>query len=88
MSVAPGTSSLHADTFAKALGWEVGTSPTQGWVMLCGVSPKDKELVERLRKEGVRVAGYWIGSDSLCAVTQPAYRREIPECDLLFCLVS
>jgi hypothetical protein len=82
MSVIAGTSAIHAETFAKALGWGVGTSPTQGWCILCGVSPKDKELVANLRKDGVKVAGYWIGSDSLCAIQDTNFRRNVPELDL------
>ena len=68
------------------MGWGVGESPTQGWVFVTGISPESKEKVEKLRKSGVKVAAYWIGSDSLCAVTDEKYRKNIPEYDIHFCV--
>lgn len=84
--ILPGTSQIHSETFAQALGWEVGETPTQGWVFLCGVSPESSEKVKKLREGGAKVAAYWIGSDSWCAKQDPEYRRHITEYDVHICV--
>jgi len=73
-----GTSKIHAETFGSALG---GNAP-EGWSFLVGVSPDSAGQIKKLREKGVKVAAYWIGSDSACAVQDPSYRANVPECDI------
>lgn len=62
------------------------TAPGEDWLLYVGVDPGCKKKVETLRSGGQRVAAYWIGSDSRCALTQKDYRREIPEFDVHLCV--
>ncbi len=80
-----GTSDIHADTFAQALGAKVSNSlvPSQ-WAFFVGVHPNLKKIVEDCRKKKIKTAAYWIGSDSLCAMQDVNYRSQIPEFDKHF----
>lgn len=84
MRIKPGTSKIHAETFARALGAVVDETPapSSDWLMVVGMSPSDKELVDKLRADGQKVVAYWIGSDSMCAVQNEEFRKNIPECDV------
>jgi hypothetical protein len=88
MKVVGGTSKIHADTFAIALGAEVVEAPAPGddWIFLVGVDPSFRDRVISWRQNGIKVAGYWIGSDSLCAIQDENYRSRIPEFDVHFCV--
>ena len=85
--VYPGTSEIHAETFARALGCEVRKdfTPSQR-ALFVGISPQLKPLVNQCRENDVQTIAYWIGSDSLCALRDPAYRRGIPVFDLHLCV--
>lgn len=97
MVVYPGTSDLHSETFARALGVSVsksggtypgydGASPESihDWVFWVGANPAQKAQIEDLRAKGSKIAAYWIGSDSLMAIQDPEYRGHIPPCDVHF----
>lgn len=79
----PVTSRIHADTFGRALGAEVSDHVVPSdWAFLVGMSPEAGPLVKALKSQGTKVVGYWIGSDSMCALQDYRYRRAIPECDI------
>jgi hypothetical protein len=84
--VVPVTSQIHADTFARALGVEVGRVPTGegGWALFIGVSPSP--LIQEFKNKGYKVAAYWIGSDSAAALHQIAYRKNIDVYDKHICV--
>lgn len=83
----PGTSRIHSDTFAKALEAKVSLDPLNentDWIFVVGASPEALTFVPEARKQGKKVALYWIGSDSLTALGDSVYRKNIPECDIHF----
>ena len=84
--VYPGTSSIHAETFARALGCDVGTSPLDGgkWGLLVGVAPNP--IVRQCKEAGMKMAAYWIGSDSMQALNQIAVRKNIDTFDVHICV--
>lgn len=87
VSVIPVTSTIHAETFAQALGCEVTLNPQSGaWAFFVGVGPQAAPFVEACKLRGIKTAAYWIGSDSLCAFTQPDYRARIPVFDKHICV--
>lgn len=82
MDCKAGTSTIHAETFARALGGSVVDEAASEWTLVVGVSPETSDWVRRTRHEGRKVAAYWIGSDSLCALQDPWYRKGIGEYDV------
>ena len=83
IQVISGTSEIHAVTFATALEAEVVSTPSGPSCLWVGVGPHMKEQVESY---GGKKAAYWIGSDSLCAIQDPWYRKLVPRFDLHFCV--
>lgn len=83
LTVFPGTSEIHAQTFANALGAEVSRDfrPDAEAVLFVGVSPHLTPISNQYREAGKKLIGYWIGSDSLCALQDARYRAHVPVMD-------
>lgn len=87
MRVLAGTSKIHAETFARALGAEVVDTiePKDDWVFLVGVDPAHcKTQVQEARSKGQKIAAFWIGSDSLAALQDANFRKNVPTFDVHF----
>jgi hypothetical protein len=83
--VYPGTSTIHADTFARALEVGVGTEPLEGKTgLMVGVSPNP--FVKACKEKGMKMVGYWIGTDSYQALHQVAFRKNIDQFDVHICV--
>jgi hypothetical protein len=81
--IVSGTSEIHSQTFAQALGCEVVKDPVPcAWAFFVGVTPGLKEKVDGFKALGAKTCGYWIGSDSFAALQNPKHRAGIPEFDL------
>ena len=82
-AVIAGTSVVHAETFAKALGVGVVTMPTpQDWVFSVGVSPSQTTFLNEAKAQGAKLCAYWIGTDSFIAKQNPQYRVGLAAFDL------
>ena len=73
VDVVPGTSQIHSETFAQALGGRVVTDPTSAWAFFVGVSPHLKPVVE---SHAGRNVAYWIGTDSAYALADDVSKRD------------
>jgi len=82
ISVVNGTSEIHSQTFAQALGAQVTTDPSGQWAFFVGVGPHLWTQVEYCKKKKIKTCAYWIGSDSLCAFNSKEYRSRVPEFDV------
>lgn len=88
-SVIPVTSQIHAVTFAMALGGTVTSiAPFGAFAFFVGVDPSCTEAVEYCRRQGIKTVGYYIGSDSLCALQNKEFRENIPAFDVTLCVHS
>ena len=87
-AVIPITSEIHAETFASALGASVLKEPEVGegirWAFFVGGSPNP--LFKKFKDSGYKTAVFWIGSDSMTALQQIAYRKTIDNYDVHICL--
>ena len=82
IQVFPGTTEIHSDTFAKALGAEMTREETDADVVFfIGINPEMKEIVEKFKAQGKKTVAYWIGTDSLIAIAKTSYRAAVPAFD-------
>lgn len=86
INVIPVTSQIHAQTFAMALGGNMGSSQPGAIAFFVGVDPSCANEVNKSKQKGMKTVAYWIGSDSLCACTNADFRKNIPEFDLHVCV--